>query len=192
MKKLVVPNNYDSKKLSKFVLDTYPNLSYNTFNKALRQKDIKIDGKRVNKDCLLFSGSEIIIYISDELLLNFDCLDIIYEDDNILVINKSANIEVTGQNSLTNLVHIKYSDCDFLPMPCHRLDRNTTGLILFAKNEASLNILLDKFKNHEIMFLKLKRLDLKLFCLRIIKSLLYMFLILLKRDIKKLLLLILF
>ncbi|MCI8272522.1 MAG: RluA family pseudouridine synthase [Clostridia bacterium] len=150
MKKLVVPNNYDSKKLSKFVLDTYPNLSYNTFNKALRQKDIKIDGKRVNKDCLLFSGSEIIIYISDELLLNFDCLDIIYEDDNILVINKSANIEVTGQNSLTNLVHIKYSDCDFLPMPCHRLDRNTTGLILFAKNEASLNILLDKFKNHEI------------------------------------------
>ena len=35
-------------------------------------------------------------------------------------------------------------------MPCHRLDRNTTGLVLFAKNEDSLNILLDKFKNHEI------------------------------------------
>ena len=35
-------------------------------------------------------------------------------------------------------------------MPCHRLDRNTTGLILFAKNEQSLNIILEKFKNHEI------------------------------------------
>lgn len=35
-------------------------------------------------------------------------------------------------------------------MPCHRIDRNTTGLVLFAKNETSLNILLDKFKNHEI------------------------------------------
>ena len=35
-------------------------------------------------------------------------------------------------------------------MPCHRLDRNTTGLILFAKNEESLHIILDKFKNHEI------------------------------------------
>lgn len=35
-------------------------------------------------------------------------------------------------------------------MPCHRLDRNTTGLVIFAKNEESLNILLTKFKNHEI------------------------------------------
>ena len=35
-------------------------------------------------------------------------------------------------------------------MPCHRLDRNTKGLVLFAKNETSLNILLDKFKNMEI------------------------------------------
>ena len=43
-----------------------------------------------------------------------------------------------------------YSDYPFKPMPCHRLDRNTTGLILFAKNEESLNILLKKFKNHEI------------------------------------------
>ena len=38
----------------------------------------------------------------------------------------------------------------FKPMPCHRIDRNTTGLVLFAKNEESLNILLNKFKNHEI------------------------------------------
>ena len=47
-------------------------------------------------------------------------------------------------------IHKKYSDSQFLPMPCHRLDRNTTGLVLFAKNEEALNILLDKFKNHEI------------------------------------------
>ena len=38
----------------------------------------------------------------------------------------------------------------FKPMPCHRLDRNTSGLILFAKNTQALEILLDKFKHHEI------------------------------------------
>ena len=59
-------------------------------------------------------------------------------------------MEVTGNNSLTTAVHSKYSDSSFLPLPCHRLDRNTTGLVLFAKNEESLNILFEKFKNHEI------------------------------------------
>ena len=76
--------------------------------------------------------------------------DIVFEDENILVINKPSNLEVTGTNSLTDLVHKKYSTSIFKPMPCHRIDRNTTGLVLFAKNETALNILFDKFKNHEI------------------------------------------
>ena len=77
-------------------------------------------------------------------------IDIFYEDDNIIIINKPLNIEVTGENSLTTLVHNYYSSCSFKPMPCHRLDMNTTGLVLFAKNEESLNFLLEKFKKHEI------------------------------------------
>ena len=75
-------------------------------------------------------------------------LDIVYEDNNILVINKPINLEVVGENSLTTLVHQKYPKQK--PMPCHRLDRNTTGLVLFAKNDIALNILFDKFKKHEI------------------------------------------
>ena len=74
----------------------------------------------------------------------------IFEDDNILVINKPHNLEVTGKNSLTTIIHEKYKDLNFLPMPCHRIDRNTTGLVLFAKNEKALDILMDKFKRHEI------------------------------------------
>ena len=150
MKKLFVTDKYNGKKLSKFVLDSYPYLSYNTFNKALRQKDIKIDGKRINKDCNISTSSEICIYISDEFLFPTSNLDIVYEDDNILIINKTDNVEVTGENSLTSIVHKKYSNCAFLPTPCHRLDRNTTGLILFAKNKEALDILLEKFKKHEI------------------------------------------
>ena len=150
MRKLNVPEKYNGKKLTKFVLDTFPNLSPNMLFKALRQKDIKIDGTRVNKDCVIYTNNEILVYIADDLLLAVPDLDIVFEDENILIINKPNNLEVTGENSLTDYVHLKYSTSNFLPMPCHRLDRNTTGLVLFAKNESSLNILLDKFKNHEI------------------------------------------
>lgn len=150
MKKLVVPQKYDKKKLSKFILDSFPYLSPNMLYKALRQKDIKIDGTRINKDCSIYAGSEILVYIADNLLCPDVDLNIVFEDENILIINKPSNLEVTGDNSLTSIVHHKYSNCDFLPMPCHRLDRNTNGLVLFAKNEESLNILFDKFKNHEI------------------------------------------
>jgi len=150
MKKLNVPEKYNGKKLSKFILDIFPHLSPNMLYKALRQKDIKIDGARTNKDCTISEGSEILVYIADELLCPTPELNIVFEDENILIIDKPANLEVTGEDSLTSIVHSKYSDCEFLPMPCHRLDRNTTGLVLFAKNELALNILLDKFKNHEI------------------------------------------
>lgn len=150
MKKLIVPKKYDEKKLSKFILDNFPYLSTNIFYKALRQKDIKIDGIRISKDCNIYYKNEIQIYIADNFLYPKKILDIVFEDENILILNKPVNLEVTGENSLTSIVHSNYSSNSFLPMPCHRLDRNTTGLILFAKNEIALNVLLDKFKNHEI------------------------------------------
>lgn len=152
MKKLIVNKKYDGKKLNKFLLDNIQGLSFGLFCNTLRKKDIKVNGKRINKDITIFNGDEILVYISDDLLnsnLSIN-LDIVYEDDNILFINKPANIEVTGSNSLTTLVHKHYEYLDLKPMPCHRLDRNTTGLILYAKNHEALNILLKKFKNHEI------------------------------------------
>ena len=149
MKTLIVTNKYNGKKLCNFILTSFPNLSQNTLYKALRQKDIKINGKRVNKDCIIFENDELNIFIADSLLFPQINLDIAYEDNNILVI-KPVNIEVTGENSLTSLVHKNYIDSNFKPMPCHRIDRNTTGLVLFAKNDIALNILFDKFKKHEI------------------------------------------
>lgn len=150
MKKLIVTDKYNNKKLSKFILDSFPSLSSNMLYKALRQKDIKINGSRIHNDCIVNSNDEIQIYISDDFLFPSQKLDIIFEDENILLLNKPANLEVTGENSLTSIVHSVYKSSSFLPMPCHRLDRNTIGLVLFAKNQESLNILLKKFKNHEI------------------------------------------
>ena len=150
MKELIVPKRYDNKKLNKFLKNNITNFSDNLFYKTLRKKDIKVNGKRVNENINVFENDIILVYVSDDILEKNINLDIIYEDDNIILINKPVQIEVTGKNSLTEVVQKKYCNSSFLPMPCHRLDRNTSGLILFAKNEISLNILLNKFKNHEI------------------------------------------
>ena len=103
-----------------------------------------------NTDGKLESAKVTIKYNTDELLENNIKIDKIYEDNNILLVNKPINIEIVGENSLTSIIHKQYSNSDFLPMPCHRLDRNTRGLILYAKNQKALDILLSKFKSHEI------------------------------------------
>lgn len=150
MKKLIVDKKNNGKKLNTYLSSKLPALSQNLFYKTLRKKDIKINGKRVNENVSVSEGDEILVYIADNLLEQNIKLDIFFEDENILIINKPVAIEVTGKNSLTSIVHNVYSSSIFKPMPCHRLDRNTTGLVLFAKNEKALNILLDKFKRHEI------------------------------------------
>ena len=149
MKKLVIDEKYNGKKLNTFLQNNIPNLTSNLFYKTLRKKDIKINNKRVSENVIVYTGNEILVYIDDKLLDKFD-LNIFFEDENILIINKPYNLEVTGKNSLTTYVHKKFSSSEFKPMPCHRLDRNTTGLVLFAKNKIALDILLDKFKNYEI------------------------------------------
>ncbi len=152
MKKLIVSKKYNEKKLNKIVLGKVKNINYAMFCKLLKKKDIKVNGKRVNKDIVVYENDEILVYLPKELeeKENDINLDIVYEDENILVINKPTNLEVTGENSLTSIIQEKYKESTYKPMPCHRLDRNTTGLVLFAKNEESLEILLRKFKQHEI------------------------------------------
>lgn len=145
MKNLVVNKKFNNKKLDVFLYDNFPTLKRNILYKALRQKDILINGKRINSNVNVYENDIIKIFISDEFL-EFK-LDIVFEDNNILVLNKPSGIEVTGENSLTYFVQKEYSKN---VMPCHRLDRNTFGLVLYAKNKEALEILLNKFKNKEI------------------------------------------
>ena len=150
MRSLIVTAKFNNKKLSAFLISSFPKLSINSIYKALRKKDIKINGARTSQDICVHTADNIDVYITDDILFPTFNLDIVFEDDNILIVNKPSGIEVTDDNSLTSEIHAIYSDTDFRPMPCHRLDRNTTGLVLFAKNQKALDILLDKFKNHEI------------------------------------------
>lgn len=146
MKELIVPSKYDNKKINTFLFDSFDGLKQSTLYKALRHKDIRINDIRISSNETIHTGDKIKVYIVDELLFSHNDFKIIYEDENILVVDKLSGIEVVGENSLTSDIQRQYPSC----MPCHRLDRNTTGLVLFAKNDEALEILFEKFKNHEI------------------------------------------
>lgn len=152
MRKLIVNEKYNNKKLNNFILDSFPSLNKNTLFKALRKKDIRINNVKTSTDEVIHTGDEISIYIIDELLFgsNNINIEVIYEDDNILVVNKPEGIPVTEDTSSTSLTKILKEKYGNNINPCHRIDRNTKGLVLFSKNDEALSILLDKFKNKEI------------------------------------------
>lgn len=149
MKTLIVDYKDDGKKLSTYLTSVFPNLNVNNVYKALRKKDIRINGRRISENEIIHFDDEIVVYITDDILNgtknNID-IPTVYEDDNIVIFNKPVNLEVVGINSLTSIMKNKYSYLE----PCHRIDRNTIGLVLFAKNKEAQEILLDKFKNFEI------------------------------------------
>ena len=149
MRKLIVPQKYNNKKLNTFILASFPELSINMLNKALRQKDIKINGVRIKENVSIYENDEIAVFIADEYLFSKPSIEKVFEDENILVINKTNGIEVVSDDASKSLTTILQEEYEFIK-PCHRLDRNTTGLVLFAKTEKSLNILLKKFKQKEI------------------------------------------
>ena len=145
MKTLIVTEKYNNKKLSSFFANSFNDVPISVFYKLLRKKDIKINGNRIHDDILLHTGDEVVFYIVDHPK-DID-IQIVYEDDNILVINKPSSISVTNENgSLTEALKKKYKFIE----PCHRIDRNTTGLVVFAKNSTALEIMLSCFRNHQI------------------------------------------
>lgn len=153
MRKIVVDNKFKNKKLQAFLQFNFTGLSSSVFFKTLRKKDIKINGKRTSENVVVYENDIIEIFLDDKFLFNNFELNIIYEDDNILIVNKPTNIEVldNSTHNLTKLIQDKYFFNNNFPYPCHRLDRNTTGLILYAKNKEALDILNYKIENHEII-----------------------------------------
>lgn len=141
--------------------------------KRFRQKDVKINGKKAKIDQILREGDLVDIYLKDALLEKFHSeallrpvkadFEIIYEDENILVINKPKGLLVHGdegekritlQNRVLNYLKEK-REFDpsalngFIPSPAHRLDRNTSGIVIFGKNLPTLQQLLELFRTRD-------------------------------------------
>lgn len=131
-------------KLSKQISAIYPNISYPTIMKLLREKDVKVNGKRVTTDVDLVAGDQVLFYINEEMLEKK--FDIVYEDDNIIIVFKYRKIEVCSTDpyveTVESLLNEKHCKC----YAVHRIDMNTIGLVTLAKNEEAKTLLEEGFK----------------------------------------------
>lgn len=157
MIKLIVDEKGNNKKIVSYLQAKYSKLPQNAIFKALRNKDIKVNGVRIKDNITLELGDELEVYIKDDIILGkvskfqISEKDIIYEDENIIVYNKPQNIEIQGKNNEIGLEEAlkEQLNLSFLKA-CHRLDRNTTGLVIFAKNSESEDNMLSMIKERTV------------------------------------------
>ena len=172
MKEFVISQKEQNQRIDKFVRKVLDNAPLSFIYKIFRKKDVKANGHWVDISYVIKENDVIRIYISDEQLADFSKprpivaskfnAEIIYEDENILVINKNKGILVHGcesekcmtlSNQVLNYLYSKGeydpSSKGFTPSPAHRIDRNTSGVVMFAKNLPSLQALELLFKDKE-------------------------------------------
>ena len=169
MLEITIAKTDDGARIEKFVRRYLSDAPLSFIYKAFRKKDIKVNGHWVHKDHVLKEGDVVRIYVTDQQLEDFRKpkapekielkFPIIYEDENVLIVNKPSGILVYGDakekrntlaNNVLNYLYFK-GEYDpnsgaFVPSPAHRLDRNTSGLVIFGKNDAALKQLEELFK----------------------------------------------
>ena len=136
-------------KLFKAIVANKPEFSFSVFQRLLRKKDIKVNGKRVSENVDVAFGDEILIYQAEQKTATD--IKIIFEDDNIVVAKKPDGIEVEVEtNDKNDFLHLVSENVGCRLFAVHRLDRNTTGLVVFAKDLEAKKALDDAFKNRTI------------------------------------------
>lgn len=175
MREINIDINDANQRLDRFMVKYLPKAPKSLINKYIRLKKIKINKKRAYSDTVLKEDDKVQIYIYDEVLEEYEDnrvytnldynLDIIYEDENIAIINKPVNIlshaatkEDYGNNIVDNFLkyliktkqYIPRMEKSFIPALSNRLDRNTSGLLIGCKNKNALNQINEAIKNRMI------------------------------------------
>ena len=175
MRELTIGKNDAGQRLDRFVSKSLPLLPPALLQKYIRIKRIKVNGARAQRDQRLQTGDVLQLYINDEffdqpkednlfLSLWKPSLDIVYEDENLMLLNKRPGLVVHADetekvNTLIN--HIQaylYQKREwnprwenaFTPALCNRIDRNTGGIVIAAKTAEALRILNQKIRDREI------------------------------------------
>ncbi len=174
MKEFIINKNDADKRLDKFVSKAAPSLPSNLIQKSIRLKRIKVNSARATADMRLSVGDVVSLYLNDEFFevsrvsrveskLTSSFPSILYEDENILLLNKPAGISVHdddfgGETLLSQMLSYlafkgewsPQKENAFIPALCNRIDKNTSGIVIAAKNAEALRIMNDKIKNREI------------------------------------------
>ncbi len=175
MKEIIIKRNDAGQRLDKFLAKCVKGLPTSLMYKYIRTKKIKVNRARCEQKYILQEGDTVQLFIKDEF---FDSperdntalasitpkLTVVYEDDNIILCNKRPGVLVheddDGKDN-TLIMHIKAylyqkgeydpeSEQSFAPALCNRIDRNTGGIVIGAKNAEALRIMNEKIKNDEI------------------------------------------
>lgn len=168
MLKFKIENNEANQKVFKFVKKYLNNAPLSLIYKTFRKKDVKVNGKRVNEDYILKENDEVQIYLpkeftdlssKKEILSTNITFKVLYEDNNLLAVYKPKGLLVVEDkeekvNTLSNQILVYLKDkgeyntdtLGFTPAPVHRIDRNTSGIVLIAKNIITSQELAKMFK----------------------------------------------
>ena len=175
MKQYTATTNDDGVRLSRFVQSVTRDFPTSLLYKSFRNKRVKVNGKKAVPEYRIQAGDLIELYINDEF---FDTptpenaflsvfkpqLDIVYEDENLLLVNKRPGLVVhpDEQERVNTLItHIQaylyqkkewspYWENSFAPALCNRIDRNTGGIVIAAKNAETLRVMNQKIRDREV------------------------------------------
>lgn len=174
MKQVIIQKNDAGQRLSKFIEKSFPAIPASLMYKSIRTKNIKVNRKRCTPDQKLCEGDLVDIWLKDEFFVQpphkydftqaSDRIDVVYEDENVLIVNKPQGLIVHQDEHYepdTLIFRIQkylynkgeYNPDDehsFAPALVNRIDRNTSGMVISAKNAAALRILNAKMKSREI------------------------------------------
>lgn len=175
MKEFSINKNDSGQRLDKFITKSCPLLPQSLLYKYIRLKRIKVNGKRSELSYRLCEGDSVQMYINDEFFgelkenkLSFlglkGGINVVYEDENILLVDKPSGLVVheddrgTSDTLIGRILKYLYEkreydpalENSFAPSLCNRIDRNTSGIVIAAKNAETLRIMNEKIKNREI------------------------------------------
>ena len=162
MKEIIIKENDSGQRLDRFLMKTFPQLPQSLLYKAIRNKKIKVNCARCTINQRLCPDDSVLLFLPPQFLeektadydfLQVPCaLDIVYEDENILILDKPVGLRSQSDSAgiqdcvVLRLLHYLYKkqeydpehEQSFVPALCNRLDRNTRGLIIAGKKAAAL------------------------------------------------------
>ena len=176
MKSFTITKNDAGQRLDRFIAKTVPLLPASLSQKYIRLKRIKVNGQRAQRDTRLSAGDLVEMYVNDEffdtpkeenayLTVTTPKLSIVYEDENILLVDKKPGMAVHphdgaeyGRTLIDHIQAYLYAKGEwkprqehaFAPALCNRIDRNTGGIVIAAKNAEALRIMNQKIKDREL------------------------------------------
>ena len=163
---LYVDENDELQRLDNFLKEIFPDISRSKIQSFIKDGNILVNGGEKKSSYILRENDRIEVELPQEKKICIKPqdipLDIIYEDENMLVVNKPSGMlthptALETENTLVNAILFKYGENlsdingEFRRGILHRLDRNTSGLLMIAKNNRAHEFLADQIKNHTIL-----------------------------------------